>query len=243
MKCLVLAAGMSTRLGGANGGLPKPLMPVDGVPVLHRNLKWLNKYGIRDVIINQHYKGDEIRASVGDGTKFGLHVSWSPETTLLGTAGAAKKLESDLFASEPRVLIIYGDNVYGFDLTEMLRMHRSDRMLAGTIAVFDPESNIHSGIAGGRVITDERGKVTAFTEGQADGPGRVNAACYVIENEVMKQIPPPPQPSDWGKDIFPKLIASGANLRAFNINGYCLGIDTPEAYARAEELFKTKQVQ
>src|SRR5436190_245408 len=55
MKCLVLAAGMSTRLAALNGGLPKPLTSVAGVPVLRRNLQWLAKHGITETFVNLHY--------------------------------------------------------------------------------------------------------------------------------------------------------------------------------------------
>ncbi len=56
---------------------------------------------------------------------------------------------------------------------------------------------------------------------------------------ARKIIPPPPQASDWARDIFPALLAAGETLRAEVIDGYCLGIDTPEAYERAQELFRT----
>jgi NDP-sugar pyrophosphorylase family protein len=66
----------------------------------------------------------------------------------------------------------------------------------------------------------------------------VNAACYVLEPSVLAHVPAPPQASDWARDIFPAMLQAGAHLNAYVIEGYCLGIDTPEAYRRAAEIVR-----
>ena len=244
MKCLVLAAGMSTRLAALTGGAPKPLTPIAGVPVLKRNLRWLASHGIRETFVNLHYRSDEIKAALGDGSADGVSITWSEENPILGTAGAAKKLEREL--SEPtrnqkpetrNFLMVYGDNVLNFDLKALIAATEKHPALV-TIAVFDPAKNANTGIAGGRVQVDKTGAVTAFVEGQPGAAGLVNAGVYVCDVRVLEKVPAPPQASDWARDIFPKLIAAGEKLRAEIINGYCLGIDTPEAYERAQELFR-----
>lgn len=245
MKCLVLAAGMSTRLSALTGGVPKPLVPVAGVPVLHRNLRWLASQGISECFINLHYRADEIRQSVGDGSALGVRVTWSEESPILGTAGAAKKLEREL-RNGPRFLVVYGDNVFGFDLKKMIAVHEDScgsARLHGTLAVFDTQRHLHTGIAGGRVSVDSDARVTAFVEGDPAAAGLVNAACYVIEANVLELIAPLPNATDWARDVFPALLASGARLNAHEIDGYCLGIDTPEAYARAQALFASGKVK
>jgi len=241
LKSLVLAAGRSTRLAAVAGGAPKPLVPVGGVPVLHRNLRWLASHGISETYVNLHYGADEIKASVGDGSAFGLRVKWSEEHPILGTAGAAKKLERELCSGPlQRFLVVYGDNVFGFDLGCMLDAHTEARFkdptVAGTLAVFDQQRNPHTGIAGGRVQADAANRIAAFVEGQPDAPGYVNAGCYVLEAETLMCVPPPPQASDWARDVFPAMLLAGMYLRAYPIEGYCLGIDTPEAYRKAEEI-------
>ena len=239
---LVLAAGMSTRLAALTGGLPKPLTPVAGVPVLHRNLRWLASHGIQEVFINLHYRAEEIKASVGDGSAFGLRVNWSEEQPILGTAGAAKKLERELDADNGRFLVVYGDNLFNFNLTRMLAEHAAQAACppktgaCATIAVFAPDKNVHTGIAGGRVLADKTGRITGFREGDPSAAGYVNAACYILEAGVLNFVPAPPHASDWMRDIFPALLQAGEFLRAYPIDGYCLGIDTPEAYQRAEQL-------
>ena len=248
MNCLVLAAGLSTRIAALTGGAPKPLTPVAGVPVLHRNLRWLAAHEISETFINLHYHAEEIKASVGTGTAFGVNVAWSHEEPILGTAGAAKKLERELSSSPGgRFLLVYGDNVFGFDLGAMLRdhaeHHERDESLLGTIAVFDTEKNPHTGIAGGRVASDATGRVVGFVEGRPDAPGQVNAACYVLESAVFQHIPSPPKATDWARETFPSMLKIGLHLRSHLIDGYCLGIDTPESYCRAQELFEAGVVK
>jgi len=245
MKCLVLAAGMSTRIAALTGGAPKPLTPVAGVPVLHRNLLWLARNGIREMYINLHYRADEIKASVADGAACGVKVTWSEEDPILGTAGAAKKLERELTAEGGPFLLVYGDNVFDFDLRRMVADHKArharDPSVLGTIAVFDMAKNLHTGIAGGRVANDPAGRITGFVEGQPDAPGYVNAACYVLESAVLQYVPPPPQATDWMRETFPRMLAAGQHMRAYLIEGYCLGIDTPESYRRAQEVLRASQ--
>ena len=247
MKCLVLAARMSTRLAQLTGGVPKPLTPVAGVPVLHRNLLWLARQGFRELYINLHYRAAEIKASVGDGAALGVRVAWSEEDPLLGTAGAAKKLERELTADGGPFLLVYGDNVFEFDLRRMIAEHTSrhakDPALLGAIAVFDTEKNLHTGIAGGRVASGPSGRVTSFIEGRPGAPGHVNAACYVLESAVLQYVPPPPRATDWARETFPQMLAAGLYLRSHLIDGYCLGIDTPESYLRAEEYFRTGKLR
>ncbi|HYG75997.1 MAG TPA: NDP-sugar synthase [Planctomycetota bacterium] len=336
MRCLVLAAGMSTRLASITGGAPKPLAPINGVPVLKRNLRWLRRYGIAHTFINLHYRADEIKAAIGNGSADGVRVSWSEENPILGTAGAAKKLERELthpaqlfggaiatpegdaspatriappdpkqapqlpaapgtppappastlgagvslppFAYGEAVtspppaaseipapslvartpfLLVYGDNVFDFDLSKFIAQHvvakQADPAMLGTIALFDPNKHRHTGIAGGRVRTEltgaplffgDAGRITQFIEGAApDAPGYVNAAAYVLEAEALEGIPPPPQATDWARDVFPKLLAAGKHLRGHLIDGYCLGIDTPESYQRAQEIVTASETK
>ncbi len=71
---LVLAAGKSTRIQTVSGGLPKPLLPVQGQSILERNLKWLADSGIQSLWINLHYRPEEIQQAIGTGTDLGLEI-------------------------------------------------------------------------------------------------------------------------------------------------------------------------
>ena len=259
-QAMVLAAGRSTRIAGELDGRSKLLVDIGGETVLERNLRWLHDAGVTDVWINLHYRPNDIRSLVGDGSRLGLCVRYSEEPELLGTAGAFRKIVSDdarhggilrestdngeagsPHSSEP-VLLVYGDNVSRFDLQALVRRHVESEALA-TLALFDARVHGNSGIAGGRVVIED-GLVVAFSEGRS-GEGRsaegtsvdsslVNAGVYVLEPRVADHIADDGAP-DFGRDVFPALLARGARIAAHVIEpfGYCFGIDTPEALARA----------
>ena len=96
VDAVVLAAGKSTRIASLWGGIPKPLLPVQGEPVLVRNVRWLANAGVRNLWVNLHYRGDLIRAALGDGSAWGVGIRYSEEPTILGTAGGVRRLLPEL---------------------------------------------------------------------------------------------------------------------------------------------------
>jgi NDP-sugar pyrophosphorylase family protein len=237
MKALVLAAGHSTRIASVSGGAPKPLLEVAGKPVLARTLEWLAEFGITDVCINLHYRPDDIRAAIGDGSRLGVRVDYAFEPEILGTSGAFRGLA-------PRwtdtTLVVYGDNLMRFDLDRFRKAHR-DGGSDATVALFDPERHRNSRIAGSRIHVSPDGLVSSFSEGASASTGYVNAGAYLLEPRVVNAIPD--GFSDFGRDVFPALVAEG-RLRGYLIEGtgYCLGLDTPESHRNAEQLISSKQV-
>lgn len=234
MKALVLAAGKSTRIATVTDGLPKPLISVGGEMILIRTLKWLASNGITDIWINLHYKPDSIKSAVGNGSSTGTNLRFSMENEILGTAGAVRKLK-DVWTSD--FLVVYGDNILGFDIHEMLAQHRSSGAMA-TIAVFDWNSDQHCEIAGGRVVMDNDNNILNFTEGASAPDSRwVNAGVYALSPKICSLIPDG-QFSDFGKDIFPIILKRNSLIKGFPIKSYCLAADTPEALAKANDVIK-----
>src|SRR5881296_608456 len=149
MKAVVLAAGKSTRITPVSGGLPKPLIRIAGETILGRNLVWLASEGIRDIWINLHYRPEEIREAIGDGSRFGVSVRYVHEPELLGTAGAVRNLAAEW---KDTILVVYGDSLVRLDLGAMFRTHRAHAPVA-TVALFDRRKHSHTAIAGGLVET------------------------------------------------------------------------------------------
>jgi NDP-sugar pyrophosphorylase family protein len=234
----ILAAGHSTRIATVAGGLPKPLLPVAGEPILTRNVRWLARAGVRTIWVNLHHRGDLIRAALGHGEAWNVRIRYSDEPVILGTAGGVRKvlaLLSDTF------LVVYGDNLVELDVGALVEMHRT-RAADVTIAVFD-ERVPNTGIAGGRVVLGAGDVVEGFVEGASDARGVpwVNGGVYVVQRQVMEALPEG-QFLDWGKDVFPGLLARGARVLAYQIRGYCLGLDTPASYERGLELIAAGRV-
>ncbi len=242
LEVLVLAAGKSTRIQPISGGLPKPLLPVQGKSILDRNLSWLVNSEIQSVWINLHYRPEEIKQVIGTGENLKLKVSYSLEPEILGTAGAYKNLEQQW---QGTTLVVYGDSLVSFDLAKFLAAHQNSKALA-TIALFDQNTHYHTAIAGGCVILNESSKVTEFFEmtgNEETSPSTlVNAAVYLLEPEVLKLIPKQTF-YDFARDLFPQMLAAGYYLQGYLIDGYCLGLDTPESYAKAMSLIESGKIK
>src|SRR5690349_6978834 len=108
MKAMVLCAGLGTRLGDLTRDLPKPLLSVDGQPLLAYLLGHLKAQGFIEVAINLHFLPHLIPEHFGDGRSCTMRFSYSHEDTLLGTAGGLKKMET-FFRDETAFLVQYGD--------------------------------------------------------------------------------------------------------------------------------------
>jgi mannose-1-phosphate guanylyltransferase len=227
MKALVLAAGKGSRLGGAAGGVPKPLADIGGVSPLEHNLRWLAGQRPERIWINVHEGAAVIRSRIGTDIA-GIPISYSYEPELLGTAGAWQRLAEEW---EETSLVIYGDNFMRFDLQALRSAHGAGGALA-TIAIFDPAVHPNTGSGGGRVVL-HGDMVTAFEEGGSSGP--INAGAYCLEPALLARLPS--GFSDFGHDVLPGLAADGL-LRGHVVEaaGYCLGVDTPERLARARRL-------
>jgi len=155
---MILAAGEGTRLRPLTLETPKVLLPVGGRPLIEHTLAWLRSHGIREIAINLYHLGDKIKDFLGDGSHFGVKISYSEEEKLLGTAGGAKRM-AHLLLPNPQspipspqsptpspFVVIYGDVLTNFNLTAMLQFHREKSALA-TLALFrvpSPESRVSS---------------------------------------------------------------------------------------------------
>ena len=239
-KALLLAAGMGTRLRTIAGDLPKPLVAFGGAPIMAHNLRWLARAGVTDVWINLHYQADAIRAAIGDGSDFGVTTHYVFEPELLGTAGALANIADEV---RETMLLVYGDSIVRCDLDAFRRTHANGRAEC-TIALFDQERHAHTGIAGGRVLTGADGAVSGFTEGAASGSTLVNAGLYAIEPSLLDLIPRG-RPVDFGREVFPAMLAAGRRLQSHIIehDGYCLGLDTPQAYAAGKALLDRGRIE
>ena len=234
-RALVLAAGLGSRIRAIAGDLPKPLMAFGGAPILVHNLRWLAASGVDEVWINLHFAADAIRAALGDGSSLGLRLHYVYEPELLGTAGALANIAAEAFGSA--MWVVYGDSVVRCDLAAMAKVHETSGAEL-TLALFDRDRHPHTGIAGGRVVTQTGGAVEAFVEGDNAGlSSLVNAGVYLAEPTILDLIPRG-RLVDFGREVFPAMLDQGRPLQAYVMEntGYCLGLDTPESYAAGQAL-------
>lgn len=244
LQTVVLAAGKSTRIASIANGLPKPLLPIEGIPILFRNLKWIAQCNAaQSVWINLHYESALLQREIVGFSKQidNLTIHFSDEKEILGTAGGVKNISAHC-TDESHYLIVYGDNLYGFDLQKMIDAHFSHGNLA-TIALFDDRVHVNTGIAGGKIQLNDQLQITRFIEGiTADSFYYVNAGVYLLSPEIISRIPSN-RFCDFGRDIFPHLLLENVSLTGYIIDGYCLGLDTPGCFEMARRLIDQKKVE
>ncbi|HWT05275.1 MAG TPA: nucleotidyltransferase family protein [Xanthomonadales bacterium] len=228
MHALVLAAGAGSRLRRYTADRPKPLLEIFGEPILGYNLAMLAAAGFDDVVVNLHAFPDAVRDYAGDGSRWGLRVTYSEEPELRGTAGALVPL-AQAFAGEA-FAIVFGDNLGELDLADMLACHRERGALA-TIAVWERADVTQSGVAeiggGDRIVR--------FVEKPASGETAshwVNAGVVIAEPALLDVIPRD-CPSDLGRDVFPALAAGPRGLSAYRMTGGHWWFDRVEDYEAA----------
>lgn len=226
MKAVILAAGKGTRLGELGCSIPKPLLEVQGKTILEHNVELCKKFGTEEIFINTHHLSPMITSALGDGEKYGLSIKYSYEPQLLGTAGALLNFKSQL-GHQPFYLV-YGDNFSSFDLAS-LRRKADDVQTLAVIGFHYREDVSSSGVA----EFDRNGKIMKFLEkpsaGQTDS-NWVNAGLYFLSPSIFDFIPP--GESDFGRDIFPNLLAKGLPLYGVLQNSAVYAFDTEELYLR-----------
>ncbi|MDA1191734.1 MAG: nucleotidyltransferase family protein [Candidatus Poribacteria bacterium] len=238
MKAIILAAGKGTRLGAITEEMPKPMLPVKGRPVISYHLENCRRNGVTDVAINLHHVPEKLTSYVGDGSAFGVNVTYRHETELLGTAGTVRNF-ADWLDGE-RFFVIYGDNFTDFNLTDLYTFHLASNADV-SIALGWKEDVSQSGI----VVLDEVGRVLKFIEKPKTPEEQVshlvNGGIYVCEPDILEWIPE--GVSDFGRQIFPTMLEDGARLYAKHMDGVLEGIDTIQMLRHVEDTYGTEKAK
>ena len=224
---MILAAGEGTRLRPLTLTLPKPMVPIVGVPLLTRTLTWLAGQSVTECAINLFHRPQIIPDTFGAEFQ-GIRLHYFYEDTLRGTAGGVKAAAA-VFQDEP-FFVIYGDNLIHADLGKLWDFHQSHGGV-GTVALFEHPNPTAAGIVG----LDADGRITRFAEKPpADQVFSrwANAGVYVLNPSVLDAIPEN-EPSDFGRDIFPRLLADGQALYGTPLGGYLQDTGTPDSYRQA----------
>ena len=125
---MILAAGYGTRLWPLTVDRTKPAIPFLGRPLVGYIAEYLSSYGCREVIVNLHHQPDSVRAALGDGSRFGVHLEYVEEETILGTSGALDNAR-DLLEGET-FFVVNGKIITDINLTDALHTHRRTQALA-----------------------------------------------------------------------------------------------------------------
>jgi mannose-1-phosphate guanylyltransferase len=227
MRAMILAAGLGTRLRPITYEMPKPLVPVLNRPVMEHIVELLARHGFTQVIANLHWFPDLVRDRFGDGSRFGIELSYSQEEVLLGTAGGvgnAAEFLGDVF------LVISGDALTDIDLAAMREFHASHQGIA-TLATRRVAHTSQFGV----VITGPDGRVQGFQEKPDPAEALsdlANCGIYMFRAEIFDYFPPPGQRSkaagpddppgfaDWAMDVLPALLEGDVPFYSHEVDAY-----------------------
>lgn len=227
MKAVIMAGGEGARLRPLTINRPKPMVSIVDRPVIVHIIELLKRHGITEIVVTVQYLANMIQDYLGDGSTFGVHIDYSVEEVPLGTAGAIRQA-ADLL-DEP-FLVISGDALTDFDLSEVINFHQQSGALA-TLTLTRVRNPLEYGV----IITDDSGRVRQFLEKPTWGQvfsDTVNTGIYVLDPQVFKFIEKGVA-LDWSRDIFPHMLRQGHPIYGYIIEGYWTDVGTIEEYMRA----------
>lgn len=182
MLTIIMAGGRGTRISELFPDIPKPLIPIESIPVLEREINSLRNQGFTDMILTVSHMADKIMDYFGDGSRLGVKIEYFVEETPLGNAGALYKLR-DRIGTEP-FLLLNADAVFDVDFNRMVEYHKAHNAF---VTLFThPNSHPYDS---GLIIADEENRVEAWLAKEDERPkyykNRVNAGLHVIDPKVL----------------------------------------------------------
>ena len=180
MKVVIMAGGRGTRISELFPDIPKPLIPIDGIPVLEREVCSLASQGFRDIILTVSYLHEKIEEHFGDGSKWGVKIEYFVENTPLGNAGALFKLNL-----KEDFLLLNADAMFDVDFNRFVDFHKQH---GGLVTLFThPNSHPYDS---GLLIADKNDAVEQWLAKEDSRPeyyrNRVNAGLHVINPSVLE---------------------------------------------------------
>jgi NDP-sugar pyrophosphorylase family protein len=227
MQAVILAGGKGTRLKPFTTSIPKPLVPVDDLPVLEIVLRQLKSQGFTDIVITVNHLSELIMAFFGNGEKLGLNIVYSKEDLPLGTAGPLSLIEN----LDDNFLVMNGDLLTTLNYQELYAFHR-DQNADLSIPVYQKDVKIDLG-----VLEIEQGQLVNYIE-KPTYSFMVSMGVYVFSRDLLNKIP-----TNEKLDMpdFIESIKTSANIQCFTGDYYWLDIGRAEDYETANQVFKERR--
>jgi len=222
MKAIILAGGRGKRLKPVTDYVPKPLVPIKNIPIIEWQIRYLKKFGIKEVIICTGYKADMIESYLSM-KKLGMKIKFSIEKTPLGTGGAIKK--AGKLINDKSFFVINGDTITNIDLHQLASKKNA-------IAAIELRTKYG-------ILETESDKIINFKEKKEISDTWMNAGIYHLQKEVLKKLP---IKGDIEKTVFPDYAKKGMlntikfkNVEWFSVDSFK---DMEECSERVEKIIK-----
>lgn len=225
MKAVVMAGGFGTRIQPLTHSRPKPMLPIINRPMMQHTMMTLRDLGILEFIVLLYFKPEIIQNYFGDGSDFGIKITYVVPDDDYGTAGAVKLAQE--YIGDDNFIVISGDLVTDFDFRELFEFHKQKKSKL-SIGLTSVENPLQFGV----VIANEDNVIEKFLEKPSWGEvfsDTINTGIYIIEPEILNYIPNS-ENFDFAKNLFPTLMSRGVALMGYNLEGYWRDVGNPESY-------------
>lgn len=237
MQAVILAGGLGTRLKEATIAMPKSMMVINDRPLLEHQIILLHKYGISDIVLIVNHLKVQIQLHIGNGSRWGVEVSYYEEKIPLGTVGGIKAIEHFLTDD---FIVLYGDVMVDMDIHRLLEFHK--RTNSDCTLVLHP--NDHP-MDSDLVEMDQTNQIVGFhPKPRTDSQyyrNMVNAGMYVMSKKVLDHLELNKK-ADFGKDIFPFLFKE-IKMMGYNTSEYLKDMGTPERLEQVNRDYTSAKIQ
>ena len=226
MKAVILAGGKGTRLYPYTLVLPKPLVPIGPKSVLEILIRRLKKFGFDEIIISIGYLGSLIKSLCGDGSRWGINISYCEEPEPLGTIGPLTLIEDKL---KETFLVCNGDIITDLDIYKFIEFHKEKGGIA-TVATTKCKTKISLGV----IRCNGDSEIISFTE-KPEMEYLVSMGIYLFEPEIFNYIS---KGSPFGvDDLMKTLLFKNIPVYSYIDGGYWFDIGRQEDFRRAQDEF------
>lgn len=227
VKAVILAGGEGCRLRPLTNHCPKPMVPILNKPVMEYSIELLKRHGITDIIMTVHYLSSSIRSHFGDGSKWGVTITYSEDGMPLGTAGSVKLAEQMLTES---FLVISGDILTDFDLSAGIQ-HHEDQLAAATIFTKPLDLPIEYGV----LLSADKKMDKMFEKPNWSDLTKhsINTGIYILDPKIFTYLEDFTH-YDFSKDVFPAILKHNEKISIFEAEGYWSDIGTLATYREAQ---------
>lgn len=227
MQAIILAGGKGTRLAPYTTVFPKPLMPIGDMPILEIVIRQLKKHGFTKIVLAVGHLAGLIEAYFGDGSKWGVEITYSREDEPLGTAGPLALIDN----LDENFLVMNGDLLTNIDYSDLMRHHLTSGALS-TVSVYTKEVPISLGV----LELNGKGNITDYIE-KPTLKYKVSMGIYIFNKNILTHI-------ESGKyldfpDLIKTLIQNDENVSGYMFEGYWMDIGRHEDYSKVLEEFES----
>lgn len=229
-RAIIMAGGEGTRLRPLTCIRAKPMVPVINRPAIEHSVRLLRNHGVTDITLSIYALPENFQNYFGDGSELGVNITYSVEEKPLGTAGGVKKALGDTTETS---IILSGDGIIDFNITEILAYHR-EKKSSFTIVLKRAKKPTEYGI----VVTDSDGRVEKFQEKPSWSEvftDTANTGMYIIEPSHITKYIPEDEKFDFSLDLFPLLRKKKIPMYGYVTEDYWCDVGNLATYSNVHK--------